>query len=271
MLGNQLIHLEYVGKKSVSGHILRHIVCKNDCPEDELIKESTWTNSLGDVEIVWRQPHYHCDGTLAYSTGAHPKQWGHESMHLGILRVCGQFYSGASYALWTTNTFSFNDAARTFNHFMKGRTSHQKGMLRRLRFQMDWVWSEDGPWNRALDMTLIKSLTGVRSLRLQINHSVEAFTHYQAKMRGNEIALFKPEHLELVHRMAMLPLLNVEVFVGDRSPPFNLDALWTAEDRKEYAEAIRKMLLDPNGAARYAKGLEDWDAYKECVGEQEVC
>ena len=139
---------------------------------------------------------------------------------------------------------------------------------------MDWVWGEDGPWNRALDMTLIKSLTGMRSLRLQINHSVEAGlrdqANYQAIAWGNELALFKSEHLELVHRMAILPLINVEVFVGDRSPPFNLDTLWTAEDRKEYADAIRRIILDPNGAAKYTKGLEDWDAYKDVLESRGV-
>ena len=136
---------------------------------------------------------------------------------------------------------------------------------------MDWVWGEEGPWNRALDMTLIKSLTGMRSLRLQINHSVEAGFHYQARAWGNELALFKSEHLELVHRMAILPLIDVEVYVGDRSPPLILGALWSAEDRKEYANVIRKIILDHNGAAKYTKGLENWDAYvvQGCVREQE--
>ena len=260
VLGDQLIHLEYIRRNSAGRQIFRHVVCEDDRPEDGMVEDSTWIKSNGDEEIVWRQPHYHCDVQLAYNHRADPKLWDHKCMHLSALRVCRQIYSEASDVLWTTNTFSFNDAALSFHCFMEERTTYQKQLLRRLRLQMDWVWGEDGPWNCALDMALIKSLTGLRSLRLQINHSVGAWSYQQARALGGAFALFEPGHLELVHRMAVMPLANVEVFVGDRSQPHNLNTLWTAEDRKEYAEGIRKILLDPNGT-KFAQGLEDWDRY----------
>ena len=177
------------------------------------------------------------------------------------LRVCRQIYIEANDVLWSTNTFSFNDAAISLDHFMDARTTRQKRSLRKLRLQMDWVWGEDKPYNRVLGMTLIKSLTGLRSLRLQINHSMEAALYQQMKARGNELGLFQTRYLAFVHKMAVLPLINVEVFVGDRSQPVNVDALWTAEDRMEYAEGIRKLLADPRGAELYTQkqeGLQDF-------------
>ena len=56
--------------------------------------------------------------------------------------------------------------------------------------------------------------------------------------------------------MAILPLTNVEVFVGDRSQPWIVDGLWTVHDRIEYAEGIRGILLNAKGAQIFAKEQE---------------
>ena len=210
-----------------------------------------------DGEIIWRQPHYHCDVKLAYEIGSKYKQSGHESMHLTALRVCRQMYIEANDVLWSTNTFSFNDAAISLDRFMSARTTRQKRSLRKLRLQMNWVWDEDESYNKVLGMTLIKALTGLRSLRLQINHSMEA-VHYQ-QMRDSGDHLFQTRYLAFVHKMAVLPLTNVEVFVGDRC---DWCILWTAEDRREYAEGIRKILLNPKGEEIYGQKQEEkkrWD------------
>ena len=216
-----------------------------------MIEESTWCGRNGDEETIWRQPHHHCDVQLAYEIGSKYKQSGHESMHLTALRVCRQIYIEANDVLWSTNTFSFNDAAISLDRFMSARTTRQKRSLRKLRLHMDWVWDEDKSYNRALGMTLIKSLTGLRSLRLQINHSMEAAHYQQMRALGDE--LFQTRYLAFVHKMAVLPLTNVEVFVGDRSQSSYVELLWTEADRMEYAEGIRKILLDPKGAEIYAQ------------------
>ena len=256
VLGNQFIHLEYLDTIRIPGYgkmqIWRHLVCQCDCPENEMVEEFTWTNRYGEEEIIWRQPHYSCDQELAYDIMKHHRQWNHVSMHLTALRVCRQIYIEANDVLWTTNTFSFNDAAVSFDRFMDSRTSHQRRSLKNLRLQMDWVWGEDQPWNDALNMTLIRHLSGLRSLRLQINHSMSAALYQEAKARGNELGLFQTRHLGFVHKMAILPLTNVEVFVGDRCQPQDANALWTAEDRMEYAEGIRKILLGPKGENIFA-------------------
>ncbi len=135
---------------------------------------------------------------------------------------------------------------------------------------MDWFFEDDKSWNRALRMTLVKSLTGLRSLRLQINYSMNAALYQSAKARGNELGLYQMRQLRFVEKFAPPSLRDVEVFVSDfpgfvgdapgfdsddpdPAPPVNLRPLWTAEDRIEYAEGIRKILLDPKGADVYAQ------------------
>ena len=237
VLGHQLIHLKYVGSiRNPAGvgqtkrrQIWRHIVCQCDRPEDERFENSRLTKINGNEEIVRRQPHHDCDDERAYDIPANREQWGHESMDLKTLQVCRQIYNEANNVLWSTNTFSFNDAGLNLHHFMNARTTHQKQLLRRLRLQMDWVWEEADLFNRVLNPTFIdiRSLTGLRFLRLKINHSLETAHNQEAKAREDGLGLVQT-HLEFVRKMAVLPLVSVEVFVGDHSQPLNVDALWTA-------------------------------------------
>ena len=242
----------------------KHIVCRRDRPEHEMTEE----------EIGWRQPHKSCDHELSLiwedsmllMNGVGRKKPDPESMHLTVLRVCREIYNEANDILWATNTFSFNDADPTFIDFIESRTTHQKQLLRKLRFQMDWVYEDDKSWNRVLRMTLIRSLIGLRSLRLQINHSMKAEVYQCAKARGNELGLFQMRLLEFVDKLAILPLTDVEVFVSDfpqlvdypsdedeDEAPVDTRASWTAEDRMDYAEGIRNILLGPKGADVYAQ------------------
>lgn len=275
VLGDRLIHLQYLDMNSASKgqdekkQCWSNIVCKRDCPENEMAEE----------DIVWQQSHHRCAIELSRNLmGANHQQSGQESMHLTALRVCRQTYNEANNVLWSTNTFSFDDADVTFDRFMDARTTRQKRSLRKLRLQMHWDCGEEILWNRVLGMPLIRSLAGLRSLRLHINHSIKAAFYQKVKARGNnELGLFQTRHVESVHRMAILPLTHVEVFVSDFSQARKLEALrmaedltaedwtaeywtaeyWTAEDRTEYGEGIRRILLDPQGAEIYAREQEE--------------
>lgn len=262
VLGNRLIHLELLGARrgqTATGErwSSKHIVCRRDRPEHEMTEE----------EIGWRQPHQSCHHELSLKWGN--RSMAHripdpESMHLTVLRVCRQVYCEANDILWATNTFSFDDADPTFIDFMESRTTRQKQILKKLRLQMDWVYEDDKCWNRVLRMTLIRSLVGLRSLRLQINHSMKAEVYQCAKARGNELGLFQMRQLQFVDKLAILPLSDVEVFVSDfpqlvdyspdeDEPPADTSASWTMEDRGDYCEGIRKILLDPKGVDIYSQ------------------
>lgn len=273
VLGDRLIHLEYPGVRRVRKveekmRSCIHVVCKHDRPEHEMT----------DKEIDWRMPHQSCNLDLSHKRGYRDTQVRNnilvreqpdppESVHLTVLRVCRQIYNEANDVLWSTNTFSFSEADPTFVDFMESRTTHQKQTLRKLRLQMDWVYEDEKGWNRILGVKRLRSLTGIRSLRLQINHSMEAALYHEAKVRGVELAFFQPHQHEFVLKLATLPLTDVEVFVSDfpiviSDYPFSdsdVDeprGLWTAGDRTEYADEIRKILLDPKSAEKHAQFQE---------------
>ena len=259
VLGDRLIHLMCIVKPPRIGRpeerqIWRNVVCKHDCRENENIEVYTWIEKGGEYR-VFNQSHHHCDSAM------YVRKPDLESMDLAVLRVCRQTYNEANDTLWSTNVFAFDDATVTFDRFIAARTTHQRRSLRGLRFQMDWVWDEDEHWNRVLDLTLIRSLTGLRKLRLHIDHSVEASFYQEAKARGDTLGLFQMRQMEFVDKLAILPLTDVEVFVGDRSPPERLYGLWTADDRIEYAEGIRKVLLNPRGAEKYAQEEKEFKEF----------
>ena len=92
---------------------------------------------------------------------------------------------------------------------------------------------------------------------------MEAAVYQEAKAEGDESSSFQPQKWNFVLKMGTLPLREVEVFVSDFprvisdcpfhdsdivDPSKDLSVLWTAEDRMEYAERIRKTLLDLKGA-----------------------
>ncbi len=219
-------------------------------------------------EVDSREPHLQCHPDLWYKMGHRPapingvvfKQREPESVHLTVLRVCRQVYNEANNILWTTNTFSFSDAVPTFTNFMEARTTPQKRLMRKLRLQINWVSDEYKDWNGALKMKLIRSLTGLRSLRLHINESMGAVSYQEMKAFGRLLGLFLTS--ELVDRLAILSLSDVEVFVSDLPPCIGyfrrkiLVDRWTAEERVEYSDGIRKKLLDPKGAELYAQQQE---------------
>ena len=285
VLGDRLIHLQYPGIKRArkvdeERRSCIHIVCKHDRPEHEMT----------DKEIDWREPHQSCDHDLSHKRGYRDTQIGNKisvrepdppvSVHLTVLRVCRQIYNEANDVLWSTNTFSFNEADPTFVDFMESRTTHQKQTLRKLRLQMDWVYGDEKGWNRIFGVKRLRSLTGIRSLRLQINHSMEAALYHEAKVGGDELAFFQPHQHEFVLKMATIPLTDVEVFVSDYptlisdypysdsdsdEPPRALGDLWTAEDRTEYADEIRRILLDPKSAEKHAQFQETLQKCRQVV------
>ena len=233
LLGDQLIHLEYLATAIIpasdgqvgGSQVWRHSVCEHGSPENLMIQEATW-------------PHLHLrsDAELACE--------GHKKIDLRALRVCRQMYIEANDVLWSTNTFSFNDAAISLDRFMSTRTARQKRSLRKLQLHLDWEWDDGGRvHNQVLSMRLIRSLAGLRILRLQIIEFMHAATFQQMKASGTSVV--HTRHLPFLHKLAALSLTKAEVFVNDSMLYWYTNTKWTVEDRMEYAEEIRKILLNP--------------------------
>ena len=165
--------------------------------------------------------------------------------HLILLRTCRQIYAEANQILWESNIFSLNDVP-SFTRFMNSRSAFQKRLIKKLRLAMDDVTMFT--WDHAMNISLVRSLQGLRELWLLINHQVEL-----AKCIEFTQEIFLP----VIRKLATLPLKQVTVRIGfdpqrgqdphDRTYDTS-DILWTAEEKQKFAKRLRERLLDPNGA-----------------------
>ena len=230
-------------------------MCKEDCSESQETVQST----TSDGEVVSVPSHLACESNLNYDhidpclIYKEPYCSLHEMMRLSVLRSCRQIHVEANRILWITNTFSFDDAA-AFERFIMTRNVHQKRFIRNLRLHMRfnnyWTISE---WNSSLNMSLLKSFSGLRQLRLHIVRWIDPTLQGFAK---SDNVLYTTVPCEGLKRISTLPLTEVEVAV--KNPQFALNpaletAPWTKIGRDSYAEGLRQILLNPKGAELYAE------------------
>ena len=237
VLGDRLVHLNIVPYKEI-------------CPEGQ--EKDTFGS------------YFSCESDLNY--GSIKPNINHEErncgfhemmMYLSVLRLCRQVYVEANQILWTTNTFSFVDTY-TFKIFMKARTIRQKRLIKSLRLQMEWDRDTDTEWNRVLTVAFVKSVPGLRRLCLRIDRKLSRAVGIRYEDTKSKDALYKAKIFQGIHRLSTLALTDVEVVVN---PPLLLqhDSM-TKAGREEFAEGLRKILLNPKGAEIYA---EDQLNYKE--------
>ena len=233
------------------GSAWRHVVCERDCPEAQEDRRFT-----SDGETFLLQSHHACESDLGYDTPEPENvygKWGyfeHEMMRLSVLRSCRQIYVEANNILWTSNTFSFADPV-TFKRFMMTRTIHQKRLIESLRLQME---CRDCQWNKSFNMALVRSLSGLRRLRLNTEQKL-LFGSYESAKSHN--LLYIAAYSGGLDKLSTLPLTEVEIVV---ETPFieSEDHLWTKVDRQDLREGLRTILLNPKGAEIYAEDELKW-------------
>lgn len=260
VLGGRLIHLDFDEDRDTSDSELfsesdrphfKHRVCQHDCKEDRSDRKAP-------------RPHFECrfrEEELYFDLFGDDPEPGYDAdatLHLTVLRASRQLYVEANRVLWTTNTFSFSDGL-TFGEFMKTRNLHQKRLIRTLRFEMQWGLGHERLWNSALGMALVKSLTGLQTLRLQIVCDVEKerWDHNQDRF------VRLTTYTEGLRKLSILPLTSVEIAVraserGNlKHNPFAMPGsygsseLWQKGDRDRCAQDLKALLLDPEGAQVY--------------------
>ena len=261
VLGNRLIHLFYESYDDAA-NAWRHTVCQEDSLEDPNDKKRALVGSSPRFYDSLAEAHLKCnDGMDIYFA---------ERMQLSFLRCSRQIYNEASGTLWTTNMFSFADHV-TLKQFMAARNLSQKHALQKLHLDMDWTLEYARDWSDALKLALMRSLRGLRHLRVRI-------TEWSRDPRDprdpDYYFLEKPPYAQLVawkeafQRLAILPLTNVQVAVimaacGKRE----IGYWWAADHNLDLAKDIQNTLLDPKGAdvrsqeqllrrERYRKDLE---------------
>lgn len=287
VLGDRLVHLRYLGdnimevltheylsqKSNWSRTLMttyasawRHVVYEEDYPEDQESKKLTTADG-----VLSTRSHFTCESNLYYYKTIKPnniyKDWfccGHEMMRLSVLRSCRQIYIETNKIIGTTNTFSFAHPM-TFKRFVMTRTINQKRSIKSLRLQMKWDY-EDTEWNKALNMALVRSISGLRRLRLCISHRIDG-TRYENLKSDN--GLYTTTCCKSLQKVSTLPLAEVEIVVRNSEliSENEENNLWTKVDREYFAEGLRKILLNPKGAEIYAEDQLRWK--EECRKKRE--
>ena len=205
-------------------------------------------------------PHYVCherpDLLDLYHSPEDQEQLEHSKKdykpYLQVLRTCRQVYLEASRTLWTTNTFSFSDPD-VLKRFMNDRKMAQKQLLKKLHLDVRWLSrGQKRAWDRALTLTLVRSLKGLRKVDLYIEQDIlNRYLQIDSNPMFGSPDHLKDEFFVELMKLKILPLESVAVHIANGLlHPSYVDEgpQWPVAGRTKWAERLRSQLLDPDGA-----------------------
>ena len=151
---------------------------------------------------------------------------------------------------------------------MDDRNTAQKQLLRKLHLDMRWHWRfEKRAWEKALTLTQIRSLKGLRTFHLYIEQGLlNRDMNWEGKP-GWETDLLSDTYFEDVMKFKILPLETVTVNIAN-GPEFDKHRghpQWPLAGRTEWAERLKSQLLDPEGIVRWQ---ERQDHIKEVASQK---
>ena len=254
VVGYQFLHLFYLE----SQRRFCHTICTVTESEDEVFEQflpghiCPRTNSSAEYrDISFRDRHDDCISRVlrccrrasqpAFSfAGESPKPM----LSLSLLGACRQAYEEANLLLWTTNTFSFQDAS-TLSVFCNRLLWTQKKKISKLHIDFAWNWRLTMECLHSLAPSLICRLNGLRTFHLTIDRA--------------SWEILAQRILPYVRGLQVLPLQHVTVVLDNGMPswPNSLlaprDFLAISQSRKlalserrELAGDLRSNLLDPS-------------------------
>ena len=280
IFGNRLIHIVWSETRSQSVQTnvwshWRHIVCLSDSAENQpdgdlhspdtartrvMRPHSMCEQYLNGTCAGYGEGHFDDDGRPAFEVEVLQGEDYRQVVNLSLLRVCRQTYIESHEIIWATNTFSFYDPD-SFYQFVTDRYPYQLSGWRSLRLEMKKNW-KGAHWNHVMKMPLIKSLSGLRRLRLQhwlqFCQNTTAAASFQNSVGLGDFRWFSPSgvnSLAGLRRLSVLPFNDVEVGFLNVLDGEESNGAWSFSDRKRVAEVFRKELLDPKGPENYARHL----------------
>ncbi|KAI4202641.1 MAG: hypothetical protein LQ350_002434 [Teloschistes chrysophthalmus] len=132
----------------------------------------------------------------------------YKTLCLSLRETCRQIYEETEVVFYRTSTFSFDDFL-TFRRFMMTRSTHQRSLIRSLRFEMPWkMGCKLRGWDNTLSMPVLEWLSGLRSLTLYIASKASHKPDYDVVDLSQ-----LPQCLQ---RLSTLPLTRVEVGITER-------------------------------------------------------
>lgn len=175
------------------------------------------------------------------------------SVQLSLLQICRQIHSEALPILWSTNTFCFKDAT-AFTRFFPERTLYQLTLLRNLCLYLGWFGHSLTEGRLHLDESIWQYLRGIHSVELHIEtYSPRCETSLPSLTATGQIKpdskLHEGHVSDFLIELAKSPLQSAKVVIQhleDSRKQYHDQGKQEAEEcgKREYAEQLRKMLLD---------------------------
>lgn len=174
-------------------------------------------------------------------------------LQLSLLRVCWQLHREGCAILWTTNTYSFEDAF-SFRHFLNDLNTEQRKALAKLHVDALWDTLSLKDWDESLSARFSKQLPALTTLHATFDQN---FGHRDMNsfLRLEALGFTLFHVLELLLRIQVLPLKHATVIIADDVSNQNghfvislyRDARWAIEKKRQVAEALRLKLLNSKG------------------------
>lgn len=183
--------------------------------------------------------------------------------HFQYLRTCRQVYLDACPIMCSTNAFMF-ETNEDFKLFMARLTVGQTKVLKELHLTIDFDDLADSEYYRrttVLPMSMIRSLSSLANLHLQLTDSYMDFLPDKEERVQNELRTF-----ECVTNFKVLPLKDVTIRIKQRDSNRNYEEGYL----RECEENIKHAILDPEGPQRWQEQQEVHERAKQAAHEAQA-
>lgn len=179
-------------------------------------------------------------------------------LDLSILGACRQMYEEANILLWTTNTFSFSDVL-TFEELIARLNTMQRQKLSAIHIGMAWFRTlmHHRRASSVHNPMILEKLRGLRTVHLSLDRDPS----FDCWSQGNIV------NIGCFRSLQILPLKHATVMVVDifDGAP---QGRWTIRRKRDCAERLRCMLLNPDGDKIYRAEYQAKQVALETIAAQ---
>ncbi len=251
IVGGQLLHMRLGVKGEKS-----HSICIAEHSEEQNYKffMTRKLDILSGEVLSCRERHRKCRWNAFEGGGMTPQERSTLMLQLAVLRTCHQIYELATYVLWKSNTFSFEN-------FVTSLHPWQKVKLEMIHLRAACFPGSLPQWNKALRKSIIDVLQGVRSIQLSVDHKVGY--EYNEDGTSNEPSELQERLSQPFSQLLVLPSLRhvTVVFIDiEFTSEVTWGEHWTDGQKRTIAEGLGRKLLYPTADERKAAEVNAQEA-----------
>ncbi|OCL14808.1 hypothetical protein AOQ84DRAFT_230289 [Glonium stellatum] len=270
-LSRELVHVDVQGKES--SREVCHWLCSAVISEQEAYDQSQVPLEIhhDDQIPLYSTRHERCVKPTSRRGSLGRRQ---KVLHMELLRSCKQVYQETALLPYTHNTFSFS-SPDALTCFISTLIPDQRCALRAFHFRIpiDDMPQGTWPWNDAITVTLVKSLPGLRVLRLDLalGQHCQRLTNLARIPAVQDVGYVLPGVLCLQR----LELEDVTVIVNDipqckipeacRYMKWNANR-WSHADRQQWVANLRQKLLSQWDETTWKKKIVEHEKKAKAAG-----